>query len=161
MERFSTKYTVDERTGCWNWTAYRDGRGYGLFRMPTGTAWAHRAAYELLIAPIPAGLEIDHRCRNRSCVNPAHLEPVTPQVNTDRSSHAKRMFCVTAGHPMAGDNIGKRSDGRRYCVACHRAKAQAARKAAANEAQAARLERWQAFCETAGLDPQTGQELAS
>jgi hypothetical protein len=106
--------------GCWSWTAFVDPRtGYGLFRMPTGTTQAHRAAYQLLVAPIPRGLTIDHRCRNKRCVNPSHLEPVPMQVNIDRGPSARRLFCVN-GHAMSPDNCGNRSDGRRYCAECHR-----------------------------------------
>lgn len=78
---------VDRTTGdaCWPWTARLDRDGYGTLKMPTGRSIrAHRFAYELLVGPIPEGLVIDHLCRNRRCVNPAHLEPVTAEENWRR-----------------------------------------------------------------------------
>lgn len=74
---------------CWLWTGGTNGKGYGRFKLDSrsgGTAYAHRIAYELLIAPIPEGLEIDHLCRATLCVNPWHLEPVSHEVNTQRST---------------------------------------------------------------------------
>jgi hypothetical protein len=67
--------------GCWEWMGGKQWGGYGLFR----GACAHRLFYELLVGPIPAGLEIDHLCRNRSCVRPTHLEPVTHLENMRRA----------------------------------------------------------------------------
>ncbi len=82
-ERFWEK--VQKTDGCWEWLASRVA-GYGRFRAVSGEAHvqAHRWAYEALIGPIPDGLEIDHLCRNRGCVNPAHLEPVTARENVRR-----------------------------------------------------------------------------
>ena len=70
---------------CWEWIAYRDHNGYGKFWDGTKKAFAHRLAYEMLVGPIPEGLESDHLCRVRHCVNPAHIEPVTSSVNSQRS----------------------------------------------------------------------------
>jgi hypothetical protein len=66
--------------GCWLWTGPKASNGYGRI----AHIWAHRFAYELSVGPIPAGLVIDHLCRNRSCVNPDHLEPVTYRENNMR-----------------------------------------------------------------------------
>ncbi len=69
---------------CWEWGAYRAKEGYGIARYQ-GRVWkAHRLAYELAIGPIPSGLCLDHLCRNRGCINPAHLEPVTDAENKRR-----------------------------------------------------------------------------
>mgnify|MGYP000641429375 CR=1 FL=1 len=70
---------------CWTWTRGHDPSGYATFHWPQAGGYAHRAAYLLAVGPIPDGYVIDHLCRNRGCVNPAHLEPVTPQMNTLRS----------------------------------------------------------------------------
>ncbi len=101
--------------------------GYGSFRGPGGkTTHAHRAAYELLIGPVPAGLHLDHLCRTPACVNPLHLEPVTNQVNTLRGEGAgaicfRRNACA-AGHEFTVENTYYTRDGRRrQCRACHNA----------------------------------------
>lgn len=87
--RFWAKVAVDNETGCWLWTAgYRRG-GYARFRYAgagSKNGAAHRFSYEKLIGPVSGGLQLDHLCRVRHCVNPAHLEPVTPRENTLRGN---------------------------------------------------------------------------
>jgi hypothetical protein len=74
----------DATDDCWLWTAsLRDG--YGQVRVGTSVRQAHLVIYELLIGAVPVGLDLDHLCRDRRCVNPAHLEPVTRQTNLLRS----------------------------------------------------------------------------
>ena len=70
--------------GCWEWLGCKDGDGYGMFRFEGYMRRAHRWGYELLVSKVPEGLVLDHLCRNPSCVNPDHLEPVTNQENLDR-----------------------------------------------------------------------------
>lgn len=71
--RFMSKVSPDPNSGCWHWTASRDSQGYGKFRLHGKTEAAHRAAYELLVGPIPAKAHICHRCDVPACVNPSHL----------------------------------------------------------------------------------------
>lgn len=76
---------VQKTETCWLWGATIDRDGYGtLEHGGKRSARAHRVVYELEVGPIPAGLQLDHRCRVRNCVNPAHLEPVTHQENLAR-----------------------------------------------------------------------------
>ena len=85
-------YVIDEATGCWVWQRSMNSTGYG--RMNVGSQrnrLAHRVFYERLVGPIPEGLQLDHLCFNRACVNPDHLEPVTNQENMLRAMAAKRL----------------------------------------------------------------------
>lgn len=103
-ERFDAKWVPEPNTGCWLWTAFVDPGGYGRFsRGPTRSPCAHRAAWHLYRYPIPDGMVIDHKCRQRSCVNPDHLRVVTVRVNCLENSaspiaaHAKRTHCRRCG----------------------------------------------------------------
>lgn len=102
-------------SGCWNWTGTCQKNGYSAFGIAGKTVRGHRWSYEHFVAPIPDGLEIDHLCRNRKCVNPSHLEPVTRKENSRR---AMRSHCVN-GHEFTPENIYMHS-GRRYCRTCRR-----------------------------------------
>lgn len=108
--------------GCWLWTG-GNNRGYGLFWLggqPT-QVYAHRFAYELCVGPIPAGLEIDHLCFVRSCVNPDHLEAVTTSVNGQRRGERYRPQLCKYGHPYDDENTYVRPDGKgRDCRICRK-----------------------------------------
>jgi HNH endonuclease len=83
------------RPACWNWTGSRDRWGYALMRIDGKTRVIHRLVYEHFYGPVPPGLELDHTCKNPSCVNPSHLEPVTHLENLLRGDtiiarHAQR-----------------------------------------------------------------------
>lgn len=83
------KYIVNPETGCWEWAERVNGDGYGYGFERGKQFYAHRRAYEELVGPIPANFDIDHLCRNRKCMNPEHLEPVTHAENIRRGLNAK------------------------------------------------------------------------
>lgn len=85
-ERLRRRFDEGDPDECWLWLGYVNTRrgGYGEVYVRGGMKLAHRAVYELLVGPIPKGLEIDHLCRTRCCVNPNHLEPVTRAENMRR-----------------------------------------------------------------------------
>ena len=115
---------VDAGGDCWEWTGNRNTKGYGRVWWDSGQRPAHRKAYELLIGPIPDGLQIDHLCRNPGCVNPDHLEPVTMQENIRRGAPKgpRRKQNCKRGHPFSGDNLSiDPGSGDRECRTCRRA----------------------------------------
>lgn len=87
--RFWDKVDKDGHDGCWLWTDATSWNGYGRFYTGSRVMSAHRLSYELAVGPIPDGLQIDHLCRVRACVNPAHLEPVTLAENIRRGAAAR------------------------------------------------------------------------
>ena len=117
--RFWAKVDVSQPLGCWEWTAAKHPLGYGNFRVSTDQYMAaHRFAYELLMGKPPEGLVLDHLCRNSSCVNPDHLEPVTQQENTLRGAGwAGRNKCPR-GHRIGRDGDVVVRDGVRRCRGC-------------------------------------------
>ena len=107
--------------GCWHWTGSLRN-GYGRMKAFGRFHEAHRLSYGHFVGPIPVGLELDHLCRNRSCVNPAHLEPVTRRVNVLRgespaADNANKTHCHK-GHPLSGDNLRVRPAGGRMVRSC-------------------------------------------
>lgn len=125
-----------DANGCWPWQGRLYG-GYGHIRLggaEGGATNAHRAMYELLVGPIPDGLQLDHLCRNRKCVNPEHLEPVTCKENLRRGDtwqarNAAKTHCP-AGHAYDAANTYIDGKGGRCCRACGRDKMRRRRAAA-------------------------------
>lgn len=117
---------VDKSGDCWLWGGKLNDGGYGQWsREINGTLFVHRIAYEMIIGPIPKGLVIDHLCRVRNCVNPAHMEPVTSAVNILRGEgacavHARKTHCKR-GHEFTTENTYIFTNGKyRMCKVCRR-----------------------------------------
>ena len=120
--------------GCWVWTGSRNKKGYGIGSYHNHTISVHRFAYEQTKGRIPAGLTIDHLCRNKLCVNPDHLEAVTLRENIQRSIpfqnrkgrtfasravRAVKSFCIH-GHALTPENIIHwPSETQRRCKQCY------------------------------------------
>lgn len=130
-DRFWAKVQMAGALECWEWTATRL-HGYGQFWAAGRLVLAHRWSYEFLIEAIPEGLHIDHLCRNRACVNPWHLEPVTQRVNTQRASSL--VTTCKWGHEFTPENTILRKpragcNPSRACRTCTNARRRRAREA--------------------------------
>jgi hypothetical protein len=130
LPRFMAR--VNKTDTCWLWTRGINSKGYGLFHFRARDVLAHRFAYEALVGPVPDGLELDHLCRVRHCVNPQHLEPVTRRVNSQRGDHLtnhweRRKTHCNRGHEFTAENTAYRGERRwRQCRTCHRERMRAA-----------------------------------
>jgi hypothetical protein len=109
---------------CWEWLAWKDRAGYGRLTYTTATgerktgALAHRAAYEILVGPIPDGMTVDHVCFNTSCVNPDHLRPLSRAENARRQRSAAATHCAH-GHRFTPENTYRQpGTTRRQCRKC-------------------------------------------
>lgn len=107
-ERLSSKIAIEDESGCWLWLAsLRDG--YGQVRSGSTVRSAHVVVYELLVGAVDVGMELDHLCRVRHCVNPVHLEQVVHRTNVLRgdaaaASNARKTHCVR-GHELIDANV--------------------------------------------------------
>lgn len=126
LRRFAEKYEVSE-DGCWLWTGATIRGGYGQMKAWGRHETAHRIAYRLFVGPIPKGLEMEHLCRVRNCVNPEHVEPVTHAENMARSSKGRDQNpnCPN-GHPYVNGSWVWRSQKNRptpwrTCLICEKA----------------------------------------
>lgn len=118
------RFVQISRQGCWEWTGNSDKNGYGRFGWGGMTWLAHRAAYTLHVGPIPLGMCLDHRCRNKACCNPWHLDLITRGENILRgisfsACNARKTRCAH-GHDFDARNTYLHR-GRRQCRSCNRA----------------------------------------
>src|SRR5690349_18712112 len=114
------RYTVDAN-GCWIWNGKPRKDGYCKIKIQGKTYYAHIISYKSAGLDIPEGYTLDHLCRVRNCVNPAHLEPVTQKVNTARgisvvAVNMKKTHC-NAGHEFTPENT-REAKGKRHCRKC-------------------------------------------
>ena len=112
---------VHQTPECWTWTGPTQPNGYGKYRLPgKPERAAHRISWEHHHGtPIPEGHQLDHLCRNRLCVNPAHLEPVTASENITRQDHAnRRKTHCPQGHEFTPENTRIDNRGSRRCREC-------------------------------------------
>lgn len=119
--RILANSTPEPNSGCWLWTGHAKPNGYGTLGIKRDGRWftahAHRVSYEQFVGVIPAGTDLDHKCRLRCCVNPDHLEAVTRSVNLRRSplmSRQESKDTCPRGHKYSGSN----SRGQRICAIC-------------------------------------------
>lgn len=125
IERLERLSMPEPNSGCVLWIGSLDRKGYGRVSQEQGVRYAHRAAYEVAVGPIPPGLQIDHLCCVRCCINPRHLEAVTGRENNLRSNsptarRARQTECKY-GHPFDGANT-LLSGTHRSCRTCYAAR---------------------------------------
>lgn len=122
-DRFWSKVSGGDVATCWTFTGALGSGGYGVYWHEGRSVSSHRYAYEELVVEIPAGLHIDHLCRNRACVNPWHMDPVPPRVNVLRgkgitAQNVYKTECPRA-HPYTPENTLVSPEGKRSCRECH------------------------------------------
>ena len=107
---------------CWVWKGNINDTGYGKINIRRKPYLAHRISYEVFIGEIHEGLQINHTCQNRACINPDHLEVITIKERNRRGNgiaaqHLRQTHCKR-GHPLSGDNLLIHKSGSRECRAC-------------------------------------------
>ena len=121
-KRLMKKVIKNALTGCWEFVGSRLPSGYGILWNGNRPEGAHRIAYRLFIEDIPNGLEVDHKCNNRSCVNPDHLCLLSHKDNIRKSAsimgeNFRKTHCKR-GHPLSGENLFIAKSGSRQCREC-------------------------------------------
>lgn len=130
-ERFEKHFSKGDPAECWEWRGARLKSGYGVMGKPGGgTITAHRVSYILANGDIADELQVDHLCRNRACVNPAHLEAVTNRENTIRGLRGHLPPACARGHAWTPEITGAAANGRRFCLECRRLRDRGRRDAA-------------------------------
>lgn len=123
-QRLWANVDVGHPLGCWLWTGFANDGGYGVISVKRSGRYTHRVAFEALRDAIPAGLQLDHLCRNRLCCNPDHLEPVTPRENFRRSEsssmRASRRNRCLRGHDLNRHGYVRLNGKGRVCKRCAR-----------------------------------------
>lgn len=119
LERVLERVTLAP-DGCLLWTGAQISTGYGSVSIRSQHSLAHRLVYQAFVGPIPEGLELDHLCRTKLCVNPAHLEPVTHAENSRRA--AALITHCPQGHAYDEENTRRESSGHRRCRTCRKEK---------------------------------------
>jgi hypothetical protein len=116
-KRFDAK--VRKTPHCWEWIGAKSDTGYGSIGVEGKTCHAHRLSYERYVGPIPQGMQIDHLCRNRACVNPDHLEAVSPKTNSRRGAQVALKTHCAQGHPWTAEHIYLRpGSDKKMCRTC-------------------------------------------
>lgn len=131
-QRLLSKVKNNPETGCMEFTGSLYKNGYGQIWNGKRTEQAHRVSYRFYVGEIPADKEIDHLCRNRCCVNPAHLALVTHQENIARSQtvmgeNARKTHCMR-NHPLSGENLIITKQNTRQCRICSNMRARIAKQ---------------------------------
>ena len=124
QERLAHWSIPEPNSGCLLWVGAENSNGYGVITVNGTNRYVHRLSYEFAKGSIPNGLQLDHLCRVRCCLNPNHLEPVSCRENLLRGDtlparEAAQTHCLN-GHPLSGDNLYREPNGRRYCKICRR-----------------------------------------
>lgn len=118
---FDQKWMPEPNSGCWLWLRATNPEGYGMVGVGRKVWLAHRYSYVRAGGIIPDGLQLDHLCRVRCCVNPTHLEPVTNcenSIRTPRIQAARLATHCAAGHPLTDENVYRYNGGARRCRTC-------------------------------------------
>jgi hypothetical protein len=131
--RFSGRIKRVKGSGCWEWTAGQDGKGYGSIEASVAPT-SHRFSYHLFVAPIPKGYHVHHECENTLCANPAHLKALTPRSHSvDHTPtspgyiNSRKTHCIR-GHELSGYNLIVDKDNKRHCRECSNYTARANRE---------------------------------